>query len=60
MIIEYQCAVCGETNETVLDESAGLQQQFIEDCQVCCRPNVIRVLIDEETGALQVESTFEE
>ncbi len=60
MLITYQCAVCGETNETVLDESEGTMQEFIEDCQVCCRPNVIRVSIDEETGALQVESAFEE
>ncbi len=60
MIIEYQCAVCGELNETVYDESAGALQEYIEDCQVCCRPNVIRVSVDEESGALRVETSFEE
>lgn len=30
-----------------LDLSAGLEQEYVEDCPVCCRPNVIHVEIDE-------------
>src|SRR5438309_11143255 len=42
MIATYICAVCGEEIETVVDESQGLHQEYIEDCAVCCRPNVLR------------------
>ncbi len=39
----FQCAGCGEYNETVVDESAGSKQQYVEDCQLCCKPNVLSV-----------------
>jgi cysteine-rich CPXCG protein len=39
----FQCAACGEWVETSVDESAGSKQQYVEDCQVCCQPNVLTV-----------------
>lgn len=60
MIATYYCAVCGEPNEVVIDESQGSSQKYIEDCQVCCRPNVLFVTIGEESGEVQIESVFEE
>lgn len=60
MVAVYQCAVCGEEIETEVDESQGLNQEYIEDCQVCCRPNVLRVVIDEDRGTASIESAFEE
>ncbi|AXC11120.1 hypothetical protein ACPOL_1778 [Acidisarcina polymorpha] len=42
----FQCAGCGEWNETVVDESAGSRQNYVEDCQICCKPNVLAVLWD--------------
>ena len=56
----YFCAVCGEEIETVVDPSQGYAQQYIEDCQVCCRPNVLTVTIDPETGEVEIWSEFEE
>lgn len=32
------CPHCGETNELSLDPGSGPEQQYVEDCQVCCRP----------------------
>lgn len=32
------CPHCGETNELSLDPGGGPEQQYVEDCQVCCRP----------------------
>jgi hypothetical protein len=43
MIARFQCAGCGESNETTVDETAGTRQSYVEDCQVCCKPNVLRV-----------------
>lgn len=59
-LITFRCAVCGEPNETFVDESAATDQQYTEDCQVCCRPNVLRIHIDEETKEVRVEAEFEE
>ncbi len=42
----FQCAGCGEWNQTTVDESAGRTQCYVEDCQVCCKPNVLRVQYD--------------
>ncbi|MFZ0864046.1 MAG: CPXCG motif-containing cysteine-rich protein [Candidatus Sulfotelmatobacter sp.] len=42
----FQCAACGEWNITSVDESAGRRQNYVEDCQVCCKPNVLRVEYD--------------
>jgi len=39
----FQCAGCGECNQTTVDESAGRRQSYIEDCQVCCKPNLLRI-----------------
>lgn len=44
----YVCDACGEEIDLVLDHSAGMHQQFVDDCPVCCRPNVISVEFDAE------------
>ena len=43
---EFSCAFCGEPNATTVDPSAGRFQEYVEDCQVCCRPNVLSVEVD--------------
>jgi hypothetical protein len=43
MEARFQCAGCGEWNETMVDESAGSHQAYVEDCQICCKPNLLRV-----------------
>jgi hypothetical protein len=42
----FQCAGCGEWNKTNVDESAGYNQYYVEDCQTCCKPNVLLVQYD--------------
>jgi predicted RNA-binding Zn-ribbon protein involved in translation (DUF1610 family) len=43
----YVCPNCGETVVIPLDPSAGVEQQYVEDCPVCCSPNVIHVEFSE-------------
>ncbi|MBS7661772.1 CPXCG motif-containing cysteine-rich protein [Pseudomonas lalucatii] len=50
---EYQCPYCGEAVEAVLDLSAG-DQQYIEDCPVCCRPIVFDLRSDGVDWSLEV------
>lgn len=33
-----RCPYCGEVNEITLDPGSGSDQEYVEDCQVCCRP----------------------
>ena len=49
--ITYTCGNCGEEIVIPLDLSQGSTQEYVEDCPVCCRPNVIVVEIDEEGEA---------
>ena len=47
----YICDSCGEEVVVPLDLSAGDEQRYVEDCPVCCRPNVIHVEIDLQGNA---------
>ena len=48
--IEVDCPFCGEHFTTFVDISSG-SQQYIEDCQVCCRPWLVSVSYDEDGTA---------
>jgi ribosomal protein L37AE/L43A len=54
----YICPACGEEIVIPLDPSAGHSQEYVEDCPVCCRPNVIRVEFEED-GEPRVWATGE-
>jgi len=41
------CPYCGENIQLVVDCSIN-NQEYIEDCQVCCRPINIFISIDAE------------
>ena len=45
--IETCCPYCGEPIELLVDDSAG-DQQYVEDCSVCCRPIVVTVVLDDD------------
>lgn len=55
----FTCAGCGEWNETVVDESAGARQQYAEDCQVCCKPNVLSISFDPAEQAFAIAAELE-
>ena len=46
MTAGFQCAGCGEWNATTIDELAGRRQSYVEDCQVCCKPNLLHIEYD--------------
>ncbi len=41
------CPYCGESIELVIDTSVS-EQEYIEDCEVCCRPISLFVQTDYE------------
>ncbi len=50
---EVTCPYCGESMAIVLDASGGASQEYVEDCQVCCRPWEVHVSYGEG-GAAEV------
>ncbi|WDQ16873.1 CPXCG motif-containing cysteine-rich protein [Rhodopirellula sp. P2] len=47
----YVCDNCGEEIVIPLDIAAGRDQQYVEDCPVCCSPSVIHVHFDDSDHA---------
>ena len=46
------CPHCGERIELVVDPSAD--QEYIEDCQVCCSPFEVRVVSDANGMSVEI------
>jgi hypothetical protein len=47
----YLCDSCGQEIVVPLDISAGATQEYVEDCPVCCHPNIVHVEVDEDGEA---------
>lgn len=52
------CPYCGEVIDVLVDASIA-RQNYIEDCQVCCRPIIFDVTIDHE-GSHQIQVSSED
>lgn len=55
----WRCAACGQPNETHVDLGAGFEQEYVEDCAVCCRPNLISLLVDQDTFIISLRNELE-
>jgi hypothetical protein len=53
--VTIQCPYCWEAIEILVDCSVD-EQEYTEDCQVCCRPIIISVLIDGGVPSVQARS----
>ena len=51
------CPYCGEAIDLLIDQSI-LQQSYMEDCQVCCRPINLKVTVDPG-GSIDILATSE-
>jgi cysteine-rich CPXCG protein len=56
--VTYACAFCGEEKEIFVDPSAGRRQSFTEDCAVCCRPNLITLVMGDD-GEVELQAVQE-
>ncbi|MEE4376073.1 MAG: CPXCG motif-containing cysteine-rich protein [Candidatus Competibacteraceae bacterium] len=56
--VSVDCPYCGELIELVVDCSL-IEQNYIEDCEVCCRPIALTVHVDED-GAVTVSARSED
>jgi len=46
----YVCDACGEDIVIPVDVAAGADQEYVEDCPVCCRPNVIHIHVEPDNS----------
>jgi len=54
------CPYCGESFTVIVDCSVFDEQEYIEDCEVCCRPIEFHLrIIDNNTYQLSVNSENE-
>ncbi len=42
---QIYCPYCGESIVVIVDTSVH-EQEYIEDCSVCCRPIELKIVID--------------
>ncbi|HTK55342.1 MAG TPA: CPXCG motif-containing cysteine-rich protein [Gemmatimonadales bacterium] len=57
---EVTCPYCGESVTVALDPGSGAAQEYVEDCQVCCRPWTVTVNYAEDgTATVEVEANDE-
>ena len=45
------CPYCGESISVLVDDSLP-EQNYVEDCQVCCRPIVLDIAVDADGDVL--------
>ena len=43
----------------MIDPSGGSKQSYVEDCQVCCKPNVLHVEWDRSAGEYTISAQLE-
>lgn len=51
---EVVCPYCGEIIEIGVDPGGGSHQQYVEDCEVCCRPWNVQVHF-HDSGTVTVD-----
>ena len=42
-----------------VDEAAGRRQSYIEDCQACCKPNLLRIEYDQDEREFVITAELE-
>lgn len=56
--VQVDCPYCGASLEITVDVSAG-RQEYIEDCQGCCKPMQLRVRVGAD-GTPSVDARRED
>ena len=58
--VSSQCPYCGETVELLIDAGGGPNQEYVEDCPVCCRPWQVEARQDADGSWLATLRTSDE
>lgn len=56
---EFECPYCGEGLSVHIDRTAGRRQSFTQDCEVCCQPIAIKLVLDSD-GVIEFSADQEQ
>ena len=59
-VVHVSCPYCGEASELSVDPGGGALQEYVEDCEVCCQPWLVRVRFDGEGQASVIVATLDD
>lgn len=48
--VDVQCPYCGEFVLIEVDPFGGTRQEYVQDCEICCRPWQVIVETDADGG----------
>lgn len=57
-LVNVYCPCCGEIIQVIVDLSIE-QQEYVEDCSVCCRPIIMQVTATDDGATVAVRSEDE-
>lgn len=57
MFLSFECPYCMAPNSIEVDPAYDIDQQMIQDCEVCCQP--IELLITEHDQQIYVDAKQE-
>lgn len=52
---EIQCPFCFERISLAIDLGGGARQEFVYDCEVCCRPIAVSAVLEGSELDVQAE-----
>jgi hypothetical protein len=55
----YRCPWCAQTVDTYPDLGASESQSYVEDCALCCHPNLIEAVLDGASGEWSITASRE-
>ena len=55
----YICDRCGEEIVVPVDSTAGTEQEYVEDCPVCCHPNILKLRFQGVDGDPRIDNELE-
>ena len=55
---EFECPYCMVPNSLMLDRTGGKRQSFVTDCETCCQPITIEIVIEAD-GYVELSATPE-
>lgn len=55
----YTCQWCGRDVAISVDPAGGRMQEWIEDCEMCCRPNILNITIERNGHEVTIDSRRE-
>ena len=55
----YHCPHCGSPNFLMIDYSGGNKQEFVNDCEICCKQILINITVEENIVCINVKKENE-